>query len=193
LDLINVKSVFKIIIGMSSTPIGVEKGGKHKVMMGCSTRQHSPRLKAIILRVEATTCRGDRKPRQETGRIMETVGEKNGGDQSVQQGIGGGISTRAGAGMETENPKSGKVAKSESGWQRDPGHRLRRKQEGMAEGGRKERLSKEGEERNIWREQERMEEEEGNCREGKMETGKEECRVKVTFEVGQSNRSNNKG
>ena len=57
----------------------------------------------------------------------------------MQQGFGGGIHSRAGACRKTDKLKTIKVEKSEAGWQRDLGHRLKRKQDDMVEGGRKER------------------------------------------------------
>lgn len=83
--------------------------------------------------------------------------------------------------------------KSGAVWQRDLGHRLKREQDNMAEGGGREKQVKEGERRNTRRDQEQTMKETGNCREREMEIGKEECKARVTFEVGQSNKSNNRG
>lgn len=52
---------------------------------------------------------------------------------------------------------------------------------------------KEGKRRNTQREKEQIAEETDNSGEKEMEIGREECKARVTFEVGQSSRSNNRG
>lgn len=61
----------------------MEKDGQHKVVMGCSTGQHMPHIKVIIIRLAVTACRGEHIPIQETGRIMKMTGEKINGDHPV--------------------------------------------------------------------------------------------------------------
>lgn len=178
---------------LKCTPIGVEKYGQLKAVMGCSTGQHMPHLKAFITRLAATACRGVRIPRRGVIRIMEMAGERIGGDHLPQQGSGSGMHLRTGAGRTTDNLRSGKVAKGRVVWPRDSGHRLKRRKNNMAEGGRRERQVKEGERRSTREEQEQIAEETENSGEKEMGIGKEECQARVTFEVGQSSRSNNRG
>lgn len=95
------------------TPIKVEKDDLHKVMMGSRTRRHPPHLRVIMLimlRLGAKACRGERIPRQGTGRIMERIGVTNNGDQVMKQWVGGAISIKAGEGSKKGKEKAGKVA-----------------------------------------------------------------------------------
>jgi len=76
---------YKITIGI--TPIGVEKYDMFKIVMGCGFSEHTPHIKANIIREATTACRVVRISRRVAERIMEMVGKRIGSGHLRQQGL----------------------------------------------------------------------------------------------------------